>query len=117
MNSNEEYNLYNEGPPCKTIFEYDENRYAHVRGYVRENGWALMFRNEENKSGYYYERAKYIMMCPKCDNIKTYIIDSAEQDYSTRRRRQCPHCGYKFTTFERLAQSAILKDRNKTDDR
>ena len=52
------------------------------------------------------------MMCPNCDNMKTYIDDAQDaDDYSTRRRRKCPACGYRFTTYERPAQTGILKKR------
>lgn len=50
------------------------------------------------------------MMCPNCDYLKTYIIESVENDdYSTRRRRECPVCKYRFTTYERLAQMGIIR--------
>ena len=52
------------------------------------------------------------MMCPKCDNKRTYIIETRENgDYSTRRRRECPSCGYRFTTFERAAQIGFSRQR------
>lgn len=53
------------------------------------------------------------MMCPNCDREKTYIVDSVEIEYETRRRRKCPSCGYRFTTYERLAQAGILKERDR----
>ena len=51
-------------------------------------------------------------MCPNCDSMKTYIEDSQDNsDYSTRRRRRCHACGYKFTTYERPAQLGIIRKR------
>lgn len=55
-----------------------------------------------------------MMMCPKCDNIRTYIIETREDDgYSVRRRRKCPACGHRFTTYERMAQAGILRQKEK----
>lgn len=54
------------------------------------------------------------LMCPKCDNIRTYIIETREDDgYSVRRRRKCPVCGHRFTTYERMAQAGILRQKEK----
>lgn len=43
------------------------------------------------------------MKCPYCDNPKTKVIDSraVEGGAAIRRRRRCPSCGSRFTTFER----------------
>lgn len=43
------------------------------------------------------------MRCPFCGNPKTKVIDSraADEGGAIRRRRQCPSCGMRFTTFER----------------
>ena len=56
------------------------------------------------------------MICPNCDNMKTYILYSSQQDYAVRRRRRCPVCGFKFTTYERLAQAGILLQRKKAEE-
>lgn len=54
------------------------------------------------------------MMCPKCDYIKTCTIETRENDdYTTRRRRKCPACGYRFTTYERPAQMGFLRQKKK----
>ena len=44
------------------------------------------------------------MRCPFCSNKETQVRDSrASEDNSTiRRRRVCPGCGGRFTTFERV---------------
>lgn len=43
----------------------------------------------------------FIMLCVKCHKNQTYVIDSREEEDSIRRRRQCPNCGLRFTTYER----------------
>ena len=44
------------------------------------------------------------MRCPFCGHNDTQVKDSrpAEDGGSIRRRRQCPSCGARFTTFERV---------------
>jgi transcriptional repressor NrdR len=44
------------------------------------------------------------MRCPFCGNIDTQVKDSrpAEEHVSIRRRRLCPGCGGRFTTYERV---------------
>ena len=44
------------------------------------------------------------MRCPFCANEETQVKDSrpTEEHSSIRRRRQCPDCGGRFTTFERV---------------
>lgn len=44
------------------------------------------------------------MRCPHCANIDTQVKDSRPSEDHTvvRRRRECPGCGARFTTFERL---------------
>ncbi len=44
------------------------------------------------------------MRCPFCGNPDTQVKDSrpAEDGHAIRRRRQCPACGARFTTFERV---------------
>jgi len=44
------------------------------------------------------------MKCPFCDSQETQVKDSrpAEDNSATRRRRVCPECGGRFTTFERI---------------
>ena len=53
------------------------------------------------------------MRCPFCGNIDTQVKDSrpAEDHVSIRRRRFCPACGGRFTTFERvqLRELVIVK--------
>lgn len=44
------------------------------------------------------------MRCPFCSHEDTQVKDSrpAEDGAAIRRRRQCPGCGARFTTFERV---------------
>ena len=44
------------------------------------------------------------MRCPFCGNIDTQVKDSrpAEDHVAIRRRRSCPACGGRFTTYERV---------------
>ena len=44
------------------------------------------------------------MRCPFCGNDDTQVKDSrpTEDNSTIRRRRQCPNCGARFTTFERV---------------
>lgn len=53
------------------------------------------------------------MRCPFCGNLDTQVKDSrpSEDGAAIRRRRLCPECGGRFTTFERvqLRELTILK--------
>ena len=44
------------------------------------------------------------MRCPFCGNVDTQVKDSrpAEDHVAIRRRRFCPSCGGRFTTYERV---------------
>ena len=44
------------------------------------------------------------MRCPFCGNQETQVKDSrpTEDNATIRRRRYCPSCGSRFTTFERV---------------
>jgi transcriptional repressor NrdR len=53
------------------------------------------------------------MRCPFCGHAESQVKDSrpAEDGAAIRRRRSCPECGGRFTTFERvqLRELTILK--------
>ncbi|MAF97428.1 MAG: transcriptional regulator NrdR [Micavibrio sp.] len=53
------------------------------------------------------------MRCPFCGNEETQVKDSrpTEDHAAIRRRRSCPDCGQRFTTFERvqLREMTVLK--------
>lgn len=44
------------------------------------------------------------MRCPFCNSVDTQVKDSrtTEDNTAIRRRRECPDCGSRFTTFERV---------------
>ena len=53
------------------------------------------------------------MRCPFCGHLESQVKDSrpSEDGAAIRRRRLCPECGGRFTTFERvqLRELSILK--------
>src|ERR1700758_1934752 len=53
------------------------------------------------------------MRCPYCGGLDTQVKDSwpTEDSSSIRRRRVCPDCGGRFTTFERvqLRELTVIK--------
>ena len=50
------------------------------------------------------------MRCPYCSGDNTQVKDSrpTEENASIRRRRVCPDCGGRFTTFERVQLRELL---------
>jgi len=50
------------------------------------------------------------MHCPVCRHDDTKVIDSrsAEGGLAIRRRRSCPECSYRFTTYERLESAPLM---------
>lgn len=60
------------------------------------------------------------MRCPFCGNIDTQVKDSrpAEDHVSIRRRRFCPACGGRFTTYERvqLRDLIVVKRNGRRED-
>ncbi|MBR1904027.1 MAG: transcriptional repressor NrdR [Alphaproteobacteria bacterium] len=55
------------------------------------------------------------MKCPFCGCEETQVKDSRNTDDNTsvRRRRECPECGSRFTTFERVQlRDLIVVKRN-----
>ena len=50
------------------------------------------------------------MRCPRCRSEDTDVIDSrlTEDGRSVRRRRECPKCDHRFTTFERQELSSLI---------
>jgi transcriptional repressor NrdR len=57
------------------------------------------------------------MRCPYCGGLDTQVKDSrpTEDSSSIRRRRVCPDCGGRFTTFERvqLRELMVVKKNGK----
>tara|TARA_B100001123_G_scaffold285329_1_gene318006 strand:+ start:4080 stop:4535 length:456 start_codon:yes stop_codon:yes gene_type:complete len=56
------------------------------------------------------------MHCPFCSHTDTKVIDSRliAEGSQTRRRRECPDCGERFTTFEsaELLMPKIIKSKD-----
>ena len=50
------------------------------------------------------------MWCPKCKHKDTKVLDSriTEDGKATRRRRECPACGHRWTTFERAEFASFI---------
>ncbi len=50
------------------------------------------------------------MICPKCKEGSTRVLDSRDTDgqKAIRRRRECEECKYRFTTFERIEITNFL---------
>ena len=50
------------------------------------------------------------MKCGKCQALDTKVIDSRiiEEGQTIRRRRVCEHCGFRFTTFERIGITELM---------
>lgn len=50
------------------------------------------------------------MRCPFCSDTNTQVKDSrpTEDDAAIRRRRECPGCAARFTTFERVQLREIV---------
>ena len=50
------------------------------------------------------------MKCPFCDELDTKVIDSrpTEEGKAIRRRRECPKCGKRFTTYEKVEEMLFM---------
>lgn len=50
------------------------------------------------------------MKCPFCGYLDTRVLESrpTDEDAAIRRRRECPHCGRRFTTYERVEETPLL---------
>jgi transcriptional repressor NrdR len=49
------------------------------------------------------------MKCPYCQAPDTKVIDSraSREGFSIRRRRQCPECEHRFTTYEQIGETPV----------
>jgi transcriptional repressor NrdR len=47
------------------------------------------------------------MVCPACNSLTRVSETRAAADGAIRRRRHCPACGHRFTTFERLERGPL----------
>ena len=58
------------------------------------------------------------MDCPFCKQADSRVIDSRDVEGGVRRRRLCPGCGRRFTTYERIQTSGLFvvkKDRRREE--
>jgi transcriptional repressor NrdR len=58
------------------------------------------------------------MRCPYCATEDTRVIDSrpAGEGREVRRRRACPSCGQRFTTYERAQLPLLVRKRDASTD-
>jgi len=58
------------------------------------------------------DRLQYTVFvyCPRCKSEDTSVVDSrlSEDGRAVRRRRECPKCEHRFTTFERQDVSTLI---------
>lgn len=47
------------------------------------------------------------MKCPYCDKDSTHVVDTRESQEKIRRRRECPGCERRFTTYETVEKFDI----------
>jgi len=54
--------------------------------------------------------ASFLMKCPFCGFAESRVIDSRPTDEggSIRRRRECMHCGKRFTTYENVERLPLI---------
>ncbi len=54
------------------------------------------------------------MQCSQCGTSDTKVIESrdASDGHAIRRRRACPDCGYRFTTYERVERPQLIVIKN-----
>jgi transcriptional repressor NrdR len=54
------------------------------------------------------------MKCSQCSSVDTKVIESRDvsEGEAIRRRRACPDCGHRFTTYERVEQPPIIDVKN-----
>ncbi|HSX23919.1 MAG TPA: transcriptional regulator NrdR [Candidatus Saccharimonadales bacterium] len=54
------------------------------------------------------------MKCSQCSSVDTKVIESRDvsEGEAIRRRRACPDCGYRFTTYERIERPQIIVIKN-----
>jgi len=48
------------------------------------------------------------MQCPYCKTPDSRVIDSREAEDTVRRRRECPKCEKRFTTYERVEKTDLV---------
>lgn len=50
------------------------------------------------------------MKCSHCSHTESRVLESRESqdELAIRRRRECSHCGHRFTTYERVERPRLL---------
>ncbi len=50
------------------------------------------------------------MLCPHCSHTDDKVLESRQSSsgVTIRRRRECLHCGYRFTSYERIEEKPIM---------
>jgi transcriptional repressor NrdR len=48
------------------------------------------------------------MRCPYCQESDSHVVDTRAVGDTIRRRRECPKCKQRFTTYERLAPVSLF---------
>lgn len=60
------------------------------------------------------------MRCPKCgcENIRVLDTRDAPDNFSTKRRRLCSECGFRFSTIESVIREevSVIKRNGKTEE-
>jgi transcriptional repressor NrdR len=83
---------------------------------ARLRPWRKAIRHE-HRAQKTAKRGRNLMRCPYCGSLDTQVKDSRPTDDSSsiRRRRVCPDCGGRFTTFERvqLRELTVVKKSGK----
>jgi transcriptional repressor NrdR len=53
------------------------------------------------------------MRCPKCAGQDDRVIDSraSKEGATIRRRRECLHCGHRFTTYEQIEHDPLMVEK------
>lgn len=54
------------------------------------------------------------MKCSKCQHLDTKVIESRDvnEGEAIRRRRACPECQFRFTTYERIERPQLIVIKN-----
>lgn len=54
------------------------------------------------------------MKCSKCQHLDTKVIESRDvnEGEAIRRRRACPDCQFRFTTYERIERPQLIVIKN-----
>lgn len=66
----------------------------------------------------FHERRVFPLKCPFCGYLDSRVLESrpTEDVTAIRRRRECPECSRRFTTYERVEETPLLvvkKDRRR----